>query len=379
MKELLHLLSEADRLRKAQQPFALATVVKINGSTYRRPGARMLIDKEGTTCGTISGGCLEQEVAQQALQAIAEGKAQVLPFDLMDDDLILGFGTGCNGVVHVLIEPVPASDRVDPTLLVQTCLSSRQSGVMAQVIDAPADNALLGRRLLLLEDGTIQGDLHTPALHTTLHEEAARTLAEGRHAIHPYSTEAGPVDVLFEVVRPPVHLVIFGAGHDVAPVVRLAKTIGWPVTIVGRKPVDVLAERLPDADDHVFLMHPDQVLDYVSMDARSAAVVMNHHYLRDKALIGALLAAPVPYIGALGPRDRAVRITRELQAELPHLPEAAFSRIHGPVGLDIGTETPEEIALSMIAEIQAIHHQRTGGMLRHRTGAIHEEVLINER
>ncbi len=141
MKELLHLLTEADRLRQAQQAFALATVVKINGSTYRRPGARMLVAPDGATHGAISGGCLEQEVAQQALQVIDRGVAQVLPFDLTDDDLILGFGTGCNGIVHVLIEPIPAPGRADPTQLVETCLASRQLGVIAQVIDAPEGTA----------------------------------------------------------------------------------------------------------------------------------------------------------------------------------------------------------------------------------------------
>lgn len=378
MKELLHLLSEAARCRRTGQPFALATVVKINGSTYRRPGARMLIDTNGKTCGTISGGCLEQEVAQQALKVIKDGTPQVLLFDLSDDDLILGFGTGCNGVVHVLIEPVPAQDRADPTQLVETCLTRRRSGVIAQVTGPPDASDLLGRRLLLLEDGSLHGDLSMPALRRLLHEEAEDTLADGRHKIRHFSTEEGEVEVLFEVVHPPVRLVIFGAGHDVSAVVNVARAMGWPITIVGRKPVDVLAERFPEAAEHVFLMHPEQVLDHVTLDARSAAVVMNHHYLRDKTLIGALLASPVPYIGALGPRDRAERIISELRAEHPALTDDDVARIHGPVGLDIGTETPEEIALSMIAEIQAVHHQRTGGMLRHRTEAIHEKVVLDD-
>jgi len=377
MKELQQLLAQADRLRQAHQPFALATVVKINGSTYRRPGARMLIDPEGRTYGTISGGCLEQEVAQQALAVIDGGQPQVAPFDLSDDDLILGFGTGCNGLVHVLIEPVPAQDRTDPTRLIEDCLAGRRTGVIAQVIEAPANTDLLGRRLLRLEDGRTHGDLDAPGLHDALVEEAERTLDEGRHKIQSYAVEAGEVEVLFEVVRPPVRLLLFGAGHDVTPVVRLAKEMAWPVTIVGRKPAEVLAERFPDADQHLFLMHPDQVLDYVVPDVRCAAVLMNHQFLRDKALAGALLRSPIPYIGTLGPRDRAERIISELREEQPDLTEADFARLHGPIGLDIGTETPEEIALSTIAEIQAVHHGRQGGMLRHRSGTIHEAVVMH--
>ncbi len=375
MKELLRLLAEADRLRRAGQPFALATVVKIDGSTYRRPGARMLVAPDGATWGTISGGCLEQEVARQALDVLDRGAPQVLPFDLTDDDLILGFGTGCNGVVHVLLEPVPAEGRADPTRLVEACLESRQEGLVATVIDAP-DAGLLGRRLLLREDGTTHGDLEASALREALLRDAAATLTDGRHHLRRYAAEGGTVEALFEIVRPPIRLVLFGAGHDVTPLVRLAREMAWCVVVVGRKPPEVLAERFPDADEHVFLMHPEQAPAYVRLDARSAAVAMNHQYARDKAVVGALLPSPVPYVGALGPRDRAARILDELRAEHPHLADEAFAKLHGPVGLDIGTETPEEIALSVVAEIQAVHHARTGGMLRERPGAIHEEVPV---
>lgn len=376
MKDRIHLLATAARLRSENQPFALATVVKINGSTYRRPGARMLVEQDGTTHGIISGGCLEGEVAQQAVALLdEEGSPQVLPFDLTDDDLILGFGTGCNGIVHVLIEPVPAPGRTDPTQVLDACFHDRCLGVLATVIDAPDGSDLLARRLLLRDDGAVRGDL-PDALHDALMAPMPAVRAEGRHQIQTVATDEGNVEVLFEIMQPPVRLVIFGTGHDVYPVVRMAKELGWPVTIVGRKPPEELSERFPDADEHCFLMHPEAVNKQVPLDARSAAVVMNHNYLRDKALVGALLTAPVPYVGALGPHERTERMLTELQAENPSLPDAAYDKVHGPVGLDIGTETPEEIALSIIAEIQAVHHGREGGMLRHRHGAIHETVKM---
>ena len=377
MKDRIHLLATAARLRSKSQPFALATVVKINGSTYRRPGARMLVEQDGTTHGIISGGCLEGEVAQQAVALIEErGKPQVLPFDLMDDDLILGFGTGCNGIVHVLIEPVPTPGRTDPMQLLDACLRDRYLGVLATIINAPDGSDLLGRRLLLRDDGNVYGDLPDAELRDTILTEAPAVRAEGRHQIQTIATDKGNIEVLFEIIQPPVRLVIFGTGHDVHPVVRIAKELGWPVAIVGRKPPEELAERFPDADEHRFLMHPEEVNQQVPLDARSAAVVMNHNYLRDKTLVGALLTASVPYVGALGPHERTERMLGELQAENPSLPDAAYDKVHGPVGLDIGTETPEEIALSIIAEIQAVHHHREGGMLRHRHGAIHETVKI---
>jgi xanthine/CO dehydrogenase XdhC/CoxF family maturation factor len=376
MKELAQILAAAQRLRREGRPFALATVVKINGSTYRRPGARMLISEEGATCGTISGGCLEQEVAQQAFAVLEGGRPQVLPFDLSDDDLILGYGTGCTGVVHVLLEPLPSPGRTDPTELVQACFDGRRAGVLASVIEAEGRPDALGCHLLRLDDGTHRGDPVLAPLHATLAEEMARTRALDRSQIRRHALPGGAVEVLYEIVRPPARLLVFGSGHDVAPVVQFARGLGWPVTVIGRKPAEDLARRFPDAGEHVFLMHPEDLETHVTFDGHTAALVMNHSYLRDKGLLRALLRLPVRYVGVLGPRARCERLKRELQAEDPGLAGDRLAALHGPVGLDIGTETPEEIALSVVAEIQAVFHGRQGGMLRHRTEAIHEDVPV---
>lgn len=365
------MVTHAQRLREAGEAFAVATVVKIGGSTYRRPGARMLIDANGAHYGVISGGCLEEEVAQQALHVITQGTAALLAFDLTDDAPLLGFGTGCNGQVHVLIEPVPATDRDDPVHLVGTCIDRRQSGVLAQVISAPDGADLLGRKFLLLEDSTVLGDMDTHLSHP-VRSVARSVLAHGHHKVEQITTANGTVELLYEVVHPPVKLVLFGAGYDVGPVALLAKTLGWSTTVVGRQAAPILAERFPMADTHIFLMHPRDASTYVPLDQRSAALIMNHQYARDKTLIGALLETPIRYIGALGPRDRTHRIKQELCEENPWITDDHLDRVYGPVGLDIGTETPEEIALSAIAEIQATFHGRIGGRLRDRRGAIHE-------
>lgn len=365
------MVSHAQRLREAGEAFAVATVVKIGGSTYRRPGARMLIDATGAHFGVISGGCLEEEVAQQALRVIAHGDAALVAFDLTDDAPLLGFGTGCNGLVHVLIEPVPTMDRDDPVHLIGACIDRRQSGVLAQVISAPDGADLLGRKLLLLEDSTVIGDVDAHLPHP-VRNEARNVLADGHHKVEQITTADGVVELLYEVVHPPVKLVLFGAGHDVGPAALLAKTLGWSTTVVGRQATPILAERFPMADAHIFLMHPRDASTYVPLDQRSAALVMNHQYARDKTLIGALLETTIRYIGALGPRDRTDRIKQELREENPWITDDHLDRIYGPVGLDIGTETPEEIALSAIAEIQATFHGRAGGRLRDRRGAIHE-------
>lgn len=375
MKEQAAILAEARRLQHAGASFALATVVKINGSAYRRPGARMLVAPGGTTVGTISGGCLEQEVAQQALQVIETSTPRVEAFDLGDDDLLLGFGIGCDGVVHVLIEPVTPAGPPDPLVLIERCLERRAPGVLATITDAPEDDAL-AQHLLLFEDGTTRGALSPATVRAAVEDDAAEALERRRSRIRQYPAEGGPVEVLFDVVEPPLHLLVFGDGHDVRPVVRIAKELGWRVTVVGRRTDDELADRFPTADAHVFLMNPEEMRAYVAIDARSPAVVMNHNYVRDKTLIGALLHTEIPYVGALGPRRRTERMVEALAAEHDTLTGADFDRLHGPVGLDLGTETPEEIALAITAEVQAVLHGRSAQKLREREGSIHREVRV---
>jgi xanthine/CO dehydrogenase XdhC/CoxF family maturation factor len=333
----------------------------------------MLIAPNAETCGTISGGCLEQEVAQQALPLLEGGTPEVHVFDLSDDDLILGFGIGCDGTVHVLIEPVPAGE-LGPLTWVDHCLTHRIRGLIATVSAASERPELLGQRLFMPQTGIAAGRIDDTAVETRLREAAPDMLLSDHSQIRTVETEAGPVDVLCELVKPPVRLLVFGSGHDVRPVVRIGRQLGWRVAVVGRKPEDELARSFPEANDHVFLMNPDEVRDHVAFDARTPAVVMNHNYLRDKTLIHHLLEAPVPYIGALGPRHRTERIMDELQAEDAALTDPDFDVLHGPVGLDIGTETPQEIALAIVAEVQAVLSGRSAQKLREREGAIHERV-----
>lgn len=379
MKDLLDILNQAGTLLRAEQPFAVGTVVRIGGSTYRRPGARMLVDAEGNRWGTVSGGCLEGEVAQRALHVLETGRPDLLPFDLDDDDLLFGFGTGCDGVAHVLLEPVPAAGRANPIALLNRCVEDRHTGLLATVIDVDGDLAdSLARHLLLLDDGSRHGDLEASPLYADVRTHAEQVMAEHAASSDPYvwetqiyTLDAGKAEVLYERVLPPVRLLIFGEGHDVGPLVRFADGLGWRVQVVGRKPAEVLQERFPEADAWSYLMHPEDVLKHVMVDRRTAALVMNHTYLRDRSLLQTLLPdSSLPYVGVLGPQERTERIIAEIEMNDP-LTEAQRARIFGPIGLDIGTETPEEIALAALAEIQAVLHGRDAGFLRDRDAPIH--------
>ena len=379
MKELLGILQQARSLKAKEKKYALATVVKIGGSTYRRPGARMLISEEGERWGTISGGCLEGEVAKRAVEAIEAGQPVLVPFDLEEDDIILGFGTGCNGIVHVLIQPQDAND---PEALIEAldfCMNHREASVIASVINVPAEApALLGQHLLLLE-GDEQGPSKMDAtLREALTDQGRGFLQEEKADGQMYlwhtrqvETSQGEVEVLFEIVRPPVSLYIFGEGHDVHAMLAQGLLLGWDVTIIGRKPVPVLSERFPKARDWKFLMHPEQVLDLVTPDARSAALVMNHTYIRDREIMQRLLISSIPYVGMLGPKERTRQMMEDLSEKDEALSEESLERLFAPLGLDIGTETPEEIALSAVSEIQAILHRRVGASLRKRQSPIH--------
>ena len=368
MKELRTILDEAARLRDARRPFALATVAKINGSAYRQPGTRMLVTENGDRYGTISGGCLEAEVAQRALQVLEVGTPVVEGFDLSDDDLILGFGIGCEGVIHMLIEPVAAGDE-GPLALVRSLLDRRVPGVLARIIGHPQP-ARLGTSLLYDGSG-LSGplaDLEPAALADPIVEDARTVLEEEHTRIQTY----GDAEVLLEYLEPPIHLVVCGGGHDVRPVVRVAREIGWPVTVVGKSAPDKLADTFPEATDHVFLMNPEEIRDHVRLDAQTPVVVMNHNFERDKTLVRELLQSPAPYIGQLGPSYRTERLLEELTEAYGALPDA--DRVHGPVGLDIGTETPQEIALAIAAEIQAELSGRSAQKLREREDPIHARV-----
>ncbi|MEZ4697764.1 MAG: XdhC family protein [Rhodothermales bacterium] len=370
MTDLQKILEIARRLRAESQPFAVATVVRIGGSTYRRPGARMLIDASGQHWGTISGGCLEGEIAERAIDVIANGKAVLEPFNLADDDIVLGFGTGCDGIVHVLIEPAGFEDDIDVLQAIDECIRERRSGVLATVLGGIGPSA--GSHYFIDDTGDWQFWWEPDdAWVTEAIVEAGPPSAEWDARIpwtsRQLETDSGPLELLLEQIRPPVRLTIYGDGHDVRAMVAAGSAMGWMVDVVGGKPAAELASRFPDASAHHFLMHPESARDILEPDERTAIVLMTHNFIRDRELLNALSGSDAGYIGLLGPAERAGRMISEI-GSLEDDP-----RIFAPVGLDIGTETPEEIALATVAEIQSVMSGRSAGSLRDRNAPIHGE------
>lgn len=315
------------------EPAALATLVQVEGSSYRRPGARLLLLGNGTRLGSISGGCLEDDVVLRAQRVLASGQPELAVYDTTEEnDLVWGVGLGCHGIVHIFIEPLPVA--------------------------RPAWVDEL-RRNLHARRSTELAVAHT----------ANNATAPGTHLAREVAKSDVTAGIFRETVAAPPALVVFGAGEDARPLVRLAKEIGWHVMVIDSRSGYATAERFREAD--AVVVTPTNAVAEMPLNGSSFAVVMTHRYSEDVKLLRALLPKPLAYLGVLGPRKRTDRILAELQQSGFTTDVAMLARLHAPVGLDLGATTPEGVALAILAELQSRLANRTPIHLRDRPGPIH--------
>ncbi|HVG62999.1 MAG TPA: XdhC family protein [Hyalangium sp.] len=359
MKDLEDILRARSRV---QGPLVLATVVAVSGSAYRRPGARMVMGEEGWLSGGVSGGCLEGDIIRKAFFWTANGP-RVLRYDSTgdnaEDEGSLSFALGCNGVVDVLLERWE-SGPMDPLAFADEARRQSRRAAVATVYRGPSN--AVGARLLLRDDGVEASNLSGP-LRDAVRTAAAEALEVGRT----WSGPCGGADVLVEVVDPPTPVVLFGGGFDVTPVVVQAVNLGWHVTVVADKPTETLRRRFPRAHA-VVAAKAREIEEKVALSSRTMAVVMTHSLPQDRELLARLLPLPLRYLGVLGPRSRTDRLLAELS---PAPTPAQLDKLHAPVGLDLGGEGPDEVALAIVAEIRAVLAEREGGKLRERQAPIH--------
>jgi xanthine/CO dehydrogenase XdhC/CoxF family maturation factor len=368
MSELTDVLAAIESLSARGEKLALATIVAVRGSTYRRPGARLLVPEEGAPIGNISGGCMENDVADVARIVMHEGHARVVSFDLTaDDDAVWGWGLGCNGAMELFVEPADKAAEVAGAL--RMALEQERPICMVTVLDAEVPGVEQGNRLLVTPEGERRGTLGSPAVDEAAAEAARELLAAERSEVRELP---GGVRAFVEVLEPPLRLVICGAGHDAVPLVAAAAAMGWSPIVVDDRPAFLTPERFPEAAGFVALERPDQVAERAPLDARTFVVVMTHNFLRDKDYLRELLRSPVRAISMLGPRARTQRLLHELREEGVAISPEDEERLRAPAGLDLGAEGPEEIAAAIVAEIVAIKRGRGGGFLRDRPGPIHE-------
>jgi xanthine dehydrogenase accessory factor len=371
MKELRRIAAAWRELKSKGEPAVLATVVETAGSTYRRPGARLLMSQERWLAGGISGGCLEGEVLKKAWWRTADGPV-LLSYDSSgtDEDVAWSFGLGCNGRVEVLQERVMAVEApTHPLDFISERVERRLPGVMATVFRVESAVARVGERLMLDETG-VRADVKDAGLAERLRTDAEAALAEDTSSVRRYAVGGGRVDALVEVVRPPRPLFVFGNGQDAVPLVRLAAELGFFVTLVADRPSGVPADAFREADVHL-VATPETASPRLALGPEAAVVVMTHNLEHDRGFLRLALDSPAGYVGALGPRLRTEQMLRELSETGFRLTEAHRRRLHSPTGLDLGAEQSEEIALAVLGEVLACFSNRAGSSLRLRAGEIH--------
>jgi xanthine dehydrogenase accessory factor len=365
----------SDALRAAAdsgESTVLATVVRVTGSSYGGVGSRMLIRMDGSVVGLVSGGCLESDLAEHAKRVISAGRAEVVTYDTHnDEDAPWGLGLGCNGLIEVLIEPLQPDEAKSIAQMLETALGGSEAGVIATVIRTTDSNLSpsVGAHALLQGPSRFvsTGDWGMTSLLTDAATKLTDALASGRRGM---AAEVGGAEIAFEVVTPSVRLVVCGSGPDALPIARLAVGLGWDVTVADHRPLTTAhVARFPGAK----VVYCEDALDLrnnVSITPRTAAVVVSHHFERDRNYLESLLGSEAAYIGMLGPRARTERMLSDL-AERGVKRGDGDERLYSPVGMDIGGDGPDAIALAIIAEVSAIMANRSGTHLRDKRGPLH--------
>jgi xanthine/CO dehydrogenase XdhC/CoxF family maturation factor len=384
-KEIRNILNAYKIAQQQKRQTALATVVHVEGSSYRRPGARMLIEDNGQLTGAISGGCLEGDALRKALLVMTKKRSRLVTYDTMDDDdAKFGVGLGCNGIIQVLIEPIDDEDPNNPIQLLRAVNEKRQQSVLVTLFSLQnKKDPQYGTCLLLKEDKTVVDT--TPVLKDILIHDAEEVMINQVSSFKNYISNEHDLTAFIEIIQPPVSVIIFGAGNDVVPLADMADILGWEITVVDGRANYAKKERFTSACQ-VLVSKPEQVLDQIEIDERTVFLLMTHNYNYDMALLKQLLQKNVSYIGMLGPKKKRERILGEFKDEGLTFTEQQLSVLHSPVGLDIGAETSEEIAVSILAEIKAFFANKDVQSLRKIKEVIHprsatmiEEVKLTSK
>lgn len=360
MKDFIAVVNAYKQIDFSQRKAALATVIRVRGSSYRSPGARMLITDDGRWTGSISGGCLEGDALRKARQVMNDNRAITVTYDTRDEsNQNLGISLGCNGVIDVLIEPVSPSDENNPITIFERFIHAKEKLALATVCSSKK----IGTKYILEE----QLDKDEPdQLHTELHH----TFVSKKSQIKALFLDGEEVEVFFELIQPTISVLIFGGGFDARPVSKLAQSLGWHVQVTDECVAHLAPVFFPDAK--LSLCQREFVERDFEITPYTACVLMSHNYEYDRDVLRKLIKTNAPYIGMLGPRKRFDKMQEEFLSEGTQLSDSDVERIHSPIGLDIGAEAPDEIAVSIVAEIQAKFAKRDGKFLRSNDGPIHQ-------
>lgn len=374
MSELGDIIAAYRKSEEEKSSTVLATVVKVEGSSYRLPGARMLVSEYGEITGAISGGCLEGDALRRAMLALNQQTNKLVTYDTTNEaDESIGIQLGCNGIVHILFEYIDSEDLYNPIALLEKLLDQRVPAVITTVFSLDRNTQQLGTCCIQLKNETlikhprIISSIDLEPLMTKVNdsEETLRTVLELNQVKY---------ELLLEYHLPTIHLLLIGAGNDTQPVAEMAAIIGWEVTVIDGRASHATSHRFEKAK-RLVVTAADNFVHQVDIDNYTVAVLMSHNYNFDKTIFKQLINTSCSYIGLLGPKNRFQRLVTELQQEEGVMIDSSvMAKIHGPVGLDIGAQTSAEIALAIIAEIKTFLHRGSGNSLRDRSEKMHHDI-----
>lgn len=369
MKEISAIISSYQALHQESLQCVLATVVHVEGSSYRRAGARMLIDEYGRMTGAISGGCLEGDALQKALLALHERRNKLVTYDTSDEsDAVIGAQLGCNGIIQVLFEPI--SDQHNPIQLLKEAIESKTASILCTHVQIEGNQHI----------GTISLEqVSKQSFSSSLTEEIVKEYTSVKHQKHSsfvqFEESEIKHNIFFQHLPLAPQLVIIGAGHDAIELANMAELLGWDIVITDGRTSHAKQDRFTSCT--VIVSRPEHVLEEIELTDQTAFVLLSHNYQYDISVLKELIQKIPPsyYIGILGPKKKYLKMQEELKREgLQSEYSLHESNIFAPIGLNLRAETPAEIALSILAEIKAFFEQSAPEHLKFKNGSIHKHA-----
>ena len=366
MKEIEKIIAAYENVNWEHEKAALGTVVKVEESSYRRIGARIFVTSSGNWTGGISGGCLEGDALKRAQIAMNKNENSIVVYDTMDDDSHqIGVGLGCNGRIEVLFTPIYGDHGDNKIEFLKTIVATRKTEVLLQILSTSASNkAVVGAFYPLhkvddlISDTSLSKAVVEEGIESALKKRKSRTF-------HANNDDNVDYEILVELIKPKIKVVCIGDNYDVNAFAGIAKELGWELHIVGKK--RKISKELFELAHSIYESNETESIE---IDDFTAIVLMSHDYKTDLTYLKHFINQPVSYIGLLGPRKRTLKMQDEWASEAG-IDLLKLDHLYSPVGLNIGAETPEEIALAIAAEIIAVMNERPGLSLREFQGPIH--------
>ena len=369
MKEFQSIICAYEKAKSNHLKTALATVVQVDGSAYRRPGARMLVTETGELTGAISGGCLEGDALRKAQAVIFQQKSMLVTYDTTDEnDQKFGIGLGCNGIIQILIEPIDPEKEFNPIELLKKATQDRTESVLVTAYSLKhSKSAQIGTVLIWKYGNPIenQSSLDENLFGTIADELKNLELSSSTIRTYPQHDQ---INVFYERIKPTIRILLFGAGNDTIPVAKLADLLGWEVVLIDGRKTHATQARFPTVQK-IIVAPADEATTLLDADKMTVALLMTHNFDYEATILEHINQLDLPYIGILGPKKKGLKLIERLETKEIGIPNPT---LFSPVGLDIGAEGSEEIALAILAEIKAVLSKKEPIFLREKIGPIHE-------